>query len=150
MSALKARSTLDRQVAERLDEQRVRYTPGRQTVVHALAGEAGPRSAADLHGKVGADVPLSSLYRTLTVLEEAGVVSPHYSTKGITRYELAEWLAGHHHHLVCLDCGAVEDIEITDELEEDLQGIVARIGTRLEFSPTNHALEIEGRCARCG
>ncbi len=144
-----ATSGLDRQVEHRLRERQVRYTRGRRAVIRALAAADGPRSAADLHGEIRADVPLSSLYRSLTVLEEAGVLAPHYSIKGITRYELAEWLAGHHHHLVCLNCGSVEDIEISDRLESSLRDIVAGIGAEISFDPSNHALEIEGRCARC-
>ncbi|HJR91031.1 MAG TPA: Fur family transcriptional regulator [Acidimicrobiia bacterium] len=144
-----ATSGLDRQVEHRLRERQVRYTRGRRAVISALAAADGPRSAADLHGEIRADVPLSSLYRSLTVLEEAGVLAPHYSIKGITRYELAEWLAGHHHHLVCLNCGSVEDIEISDRLEASLRDIVAGIGAEISFDPSNHALEIEGRCARC-
>lgn len=144
-----ATSTLDRQVEHRLGESQVRYTRGRRAVIRALAAADGPRSAADLHAQIHHEVPLSSLYRSLTVLEEAGVVAPHYSTKGITRYELAEWLAGHHHHLVCLDCGTVEDIEIDRPLEAALESIVADIGAAISFDPSNHALEIEGRCARC-
>jgi Fur family ferric uptake transcriptional regulator len=142
-------SAVDRQVEHRLLEHDVRYTRGRRRVVEALAASDGPRSTADLHAEIHGEVPLSSLYRSLAVLEEAGVVAPHFSAKGITRYELAEWLAGHHHHLVCLSCGLVEDFEIPGELERELRSIVARIGSRSGFEPTDHALEIEGTCARC-
>jgi hypothetical protein len=43
----------------------------------------------------------------------------------------------------------VEDIEIDRPLEAALEGIVADIGAAISFDPSNHALEIEGRCARC-
>lgn len=142
-------STLERQVEARLGEHDVRYTKGRRAVVRALATADGPRSAAELSEEIGSTVPLSSLYRSLSVLEEAGVVTPHYSVGGFARYELAEWLMGHHHHLVCLDCGQVEDVEIPDDLEDEIQSIVHSIGSSVSFTEVNHALEIEGRCARC-
>lgn len=142
-------TTTDREVAKRLHEQEVRYTTGRRAVVATLAGSAGPRSAAELHAEIGASVPLSSLYRSLTVLEEVGVVEPHFGAKGITRYELAEWLKGHHHHLICIDCGSVDDIELPKKLEKQVHGLVDQIGSIASFRPINHALEIEGLCRSC-
>lgn len=142
-------SNLDRRVAARLAENDVRYTKGRQAVVKTLAVIDGPKSANELEEIMGDEVPLSSLYRTLAVLEETGVVAPHYSIKNLARYELAEWLAGHHHHLVCIDCGKVDDIVISDKLEDRVERVVTEIGEASRFKTSNHALEIEGRCARC-
>ena len=142
-------STLDRQVEHRLFDRDIRYTKGRRRVIEALAASDGPRSAAELHVEVQTDVPLSSLYRSLAVLEDAGVIAPHYSSKGITRYELAEWLAGHHHHLQCVSCGSVEDIELSEDVELELDAIAERIGADSRFRTTDHALEIEGYCAHC-
>jgi len=142
-------ASLDRDVAARLGEHDVRYTRGRQTVVATLAGADGPRSAAELHDEVGGDLPLSSIYRSLAVLEEAGVLAPHHGMKGLTRYELAEWLRGHHHHLICIECGSVEDVAVADRHEVDVDRIVNEISGAASFTPFNHALEIEGRCARC-
>ena len=140
---------LDREVEKRLGERDVRYTRGRRTVVSTLAGSDGPLSASELHGEIDGSLPLSSIYRSLSVLEEAGVLAPHHGTKGITRYELAEWLRGHHHHLVCLECGAVEDVMVTDRHESKVDEVVSEISSRASFTPFNHALEIEGRCSRC-
>ena len=94
-------------------------------------------------------MPLSSLYRSLTVLEEAGVLAPHHGAKGLTRYEMAEWLTGHHHHLVCVSCGVVEDIEIPETHERSLRSLIADVSGAAAFAPSDHSLEIEGRCARC-
>ena len=103
-------TTLDREIEGRLEEHEIRYTRGRRSVVTALASSDGPRSVAALHTQIGLGVPLSSLYRTLSVLEETGVVVHHFSASGVTRYELAEWLQGHHHHLVCTNCGSIDDV----------------------------------------
>ena len=142
-------ASLDREVANRLGERDVRYTSGRRAVVGALAMADGPMSAAELHAAAGGRVPLSSIYRSLTVLEEAGVLAPHHGAKGLTRYELAEWLGGHHHHLICIECGSVEDVDVADRHEVEVHRIVDDISAAASFTPLNHALEIEGRCARC-
>ena len=130
-------------------ESQVRFTKGRRVVIQALFDADGPKSAAELSEVIGSAVPVSSLYRTLAVLEEAGVLAPHYSSPGLTRYELAEWLSGHHHHLVCIDCGQVEDLPVDDTTEDQLRALVSTVAESVSFSETNHALEIEGRCAKC-
>jgi len=140
---------LERQIERRLAEQQVRLTSGRRVVIAALAAGDGPRSVAEIHRRIRRRVPLSSLYRTLAVLEAAGVIALHHSSKGITRYELADWLRGHHHHLLCIECGGVDDIEIPPSLEKDLRHIVSRVGVGANFHPTDHALEIAGLCAKC-
>lgn len=140
---------LERQVENRLNDHNVRYTRGRKILVAALAGADGPRSAAELHQQIGDSVPLSSIYRSLAVLEEAEVLAPHHGTRGLTRYELAEWLRGHHHHLICIDCGLVEDVDVTDRHEQQVEKVVDAISSTASFTPINHALEIEGRCSQC-
>lgn len=142
-------STTDRDIEARLGAAGVRYTRARRAVVEALARADGPRSASELHEDMDRDVPLSSLYRSLNVLDEAGVLEPHNSLKGLTRYELAEWLAGHHHHLVCLICGTVEDIELSTETESRLEQVVGTVTKELSFRASGHSLEVHGRCARC-
>ena len=143
-----ASAAMHTEVEKRLADIDARYTLGRRAVVSALAGADGPRSAAELHDDLGRDVPLSSLYRTLSVLEQAEIVAPHHGARSITRYELAEWLTGHHHHLVCLECGAVEDVDVPERVESEVRSLVAGIAGRA-FEALGHSLEIEGRCARC-
>jgi len=142
-------STLDRDIETHLSERDIRYTRGRRLVVGALSRSEGPLSAAELHRTLGPQVPLSSLYRSLTVLHEAGVVVPHFSAGGIARYELSEWIAGHHHHLVCMECGAVEDLDISTAMETGVRKLVDEMAALADFTPVNHTLEIEGRCSRC-
>lgn len=143
------KSNVARQVELRLREHDVRFTKGRRAVVGALSTARGPMSAAELSGDLGPVVPLSSIYRTLSVLEDAGVVVEHLGSKGLTRFELAEWLTGHHHHLVCVDCGSVSDVDIPASKEQSVRALVSEIADLASFSATDHALEIEGHCARC-
>jgi len=140
-------TTVDQRVEERLAARGIRYTRGRRSVIAALSRADGPRSAAELAPSV--PVPVSSLYRSLGVLEEAGVLAPHHGARGVTRYELAEWLAGHHHHLVCVECGAVEDVEVPRGREAAIRDLVVEIAARSGFEALDHVLEIEGRCGAC-
>ncbi len=140
---------IDQLIEERLAGVGSRYTTARRTVMSHLLRSVGPLSAGELHGALRTAVPLSSLYRSLMVLEEAGVVTTHHGTRGLTRYEPAEWLSGHHHHLVCVSCGTVADVAVSPADERRMQGLVGAIADRVGFEPGGHSLEIEGRCGRC-
>lgn len=140
-------SELHESVRRHLAEREIRYTRGRQSIITTLLRLAGPESAADLHGRV--DVPLSSLYRSLTVLDEAGVLVRHHDADGLARFELAEWLTGHHHHLVCVSCGTVEDFEPGEGAEAKLADLARRVGEEAGYNVTGHNLEVEGLCRQC-
>ena len=142
-------ASVDREIDQHLGKAGVRFTKGRRVVVEALLEADGPRSAAELHAIIGPEVPLSSLYRSLAVLEECGVIVPHFGTKGITRYEPAEWLTGHHHHVICMVCGTVEDIDVPSHYETKVRKLVDGISSLIGFEAASHTLEIEGRCGRC-
>lgn len=106
-------------------------------------------SASELHRRIGNAVPISSLYRSLSVMEDAGVLVHHFGKGGVTRYELAEWLQGHHHHLICVVCGRVEDLQLPAGYEDRIQVLVDQIARLTSFSPVDHALEIDGKCMEC-
>jgi len=137
-------------VGSRLAERGIRYTAARRLVVQALEDADGPRSAAELHEDLEREVPLSSLYRTLSVLEDARVIGREHAADGIARFELTESVTGeHHHHLVCLGCGAVVDITIPADLEHRVEQIITEIAGRAGFAATGHRIDIEGRCPSC-
>lgn len=138
-----------REVEHRLRAANVRFTRGRRAVIEELAGAEGPRSAAELFDVLDGGVPLSSLYRTLSVLESAGVVKPHHGARDVVRYELADWLSGHHHHLVCTGCGRVDDVALSPHHEETLEAMAADVADAAGFSGVEHGLEIEGTCEDC-
>jgi Fur family ferric uptake transcriptional regulator len=140
---------IDETIREYLAEREIRYTGGRRAVVRALQIAAGPQSAAELHLRLRRAVPLSSLYRSLATLEEAGLLSLHHGQGKVARYELAEWLSGHHHHLVCLECGAMGDFELEMKAEDQLLGLVAKAGRKAGYQVRGHSLEVEGLCRGC-
>ena len=139
---------LDRDVEQRLAAHGVRFTRGRRQVLDAVAIAEGPRTATEIHGSLDS-VPLSSLYRSLGVLTDAGVLALHHGADETTRYELSESLSEHHHHLVCVNCGSISDVAATVEQEATVDRLVEALAGSAGFLVTGHRLEIEGKCARC-
>ncbi|WP_395823383.1 ferric iron uptake transcriptional regulator [Collimonas sp.] len=88
------------------------------------------------------DVGLATVYRVLTQFEQAGLLQRNHFETGKAVFELNE--GSHHDHLVCLDCGLVE--EFYDEEIEKRQKIVAK---EHGFDITDHALALYGRCRDC-
>ncbi len=144
-----ATSQIEQQVMLRLSSAEVRYTKGRRLLVQALQRSDGPRSARDLHKDLEEAVPLSSIYRTLTTMSDLGILVPHHGTGGNIRYELAEWLMGHHHHLICRSCGTIDDIELTKHTESTIDALVSAAAEEKGFIAANHSFEIDGVCASC-
>ncbi len=140
---------IERDVRARLRERAIRWTETRRRIVIALAGRGRPSSAAELFAATSGAVPLSSLYRNLALLTEAGVLARSHERDGVARFELAEWLLGHHHHLVCLSCGRVEDLAVPPGDDEALTALVARAAGRQGFMVTGHRVDVEGLCSRC-
>ena len=136
-------------VRSRLDELDIRYTAGREQILRILEAEPGPRSAAELQELSNDDVPMSSIYRTLMVLGDAGVLDKSHGADGVARFELAEWLRGHHHHLVCIHCGAVEDVDVGAAHEAALGELADRVAASRGFTALGHRIDIEGLCGRC-
>ena len=84
-----------------------------------------------------------TVYRTLKLLAEAGLVAARHFGDGQTRFEVADGAAGpHHDHLICLDCGRI--IEFANPEIERLQ---AQVASQLGFEVVSHKLEIYGHCA---
>ena len=135
--------------SELMKQSGQRYTTKRKEIVDAIAQFSQPVGIADLLSSVE-DLPQSSLYRNLTVLQDAGVVTRVMSSQDGGLYELAEHLTGHHHHhLVCSTCGAVRDVVVPDALERDLDVALAKLAKREGFALDHHRLDLVGRCASC-
>lgn len=135
-------------VAQRLGAVAQRYTPVRRAVVSVLAAAGRPVSITELLD-AGSGLAQSSVYRSLTVLEEAGVVHRMLGPDGLARHELAEALTEHHHHLVCVSCGTVEDVPASVRLEQTVARAVAQAAAATGFRPQTHRLDLVGVCARC-
>jgi Fur family ferric uptake transcriptional regulator len=87
------------------------------------------------------DIGLATVYRVLTQFEAAGLVTRHHFEDGMAVFELNQ--GTHHDHIVCIDCGRVE--EFLDGGIEERQTAVAR---KLGFDVHDHSLILYGRCRR--
>lgn len=125
-----------------------RYTTNRRSVVEGLERSDRPLSIPELLDAVE-DLAQSSAYRTLSVLERAGVVRRLVTHDEFARYELAEDLTEHHHHLICTHCGTIEDFTVPDDLEAELERGLGLVAARQGFSGASHRLDLVGICARC-
>jgi Fur family ferric uptake transcriptional regulator len=134
--------------AARLRADRQRYTGNRRAVVEELARSERPLSIPELLD-ARSELAQSSVYRTLAVLERAGVVRRLHTSDDFGRYELAEDLTEHHHHLICTRCGVVEDFTVSDSLEADLDRSLRRVASRRGFADAGHRLDIVGTCVNC-
>lgn len=127
-----------------LREAGLRATRQRLTVLAALRDRTDSVTAQQLHAELraaGEPVGLTTVYRTLTALSDAGFLD------GFERdAEQAYRLCGdaHHHHLVCEVCNAVEEIT-AEEVESWVDGVAHARG----FAVTGHRADIFGICAAC-
>jgi Fe2+ or Zn2+ uptake regulation protein len=136
-------------VGARLHAAGQRYTSKRRALVDALRRAGNPVAIADL-ADPRSGLPQSSVYRNLAVLEQAGAVHRVVTGEEFARYELAEELTEHHHHLVCRSCGTVEDVTVAPGLERSMARAAAELAARAAFSGPSHRLDIVGTCSRCG
>lgn len=135
-------------VETRLRAAGQRYTPKRRELVEALRRAGRPAATSDLVGGRRGQ-PQSSVYRNLGVLEQAGAIRRVVTDEGVARFELAEDLTSHHHHLVCRVCGTVEDVTIAPPLERSVQRALARTAAGAGFVAVAHRIDLIGTCRRC-
>jgi Fur family transcriptional regulator, ferric uptake regulator len=139
---------VDDTAASRLRAVGQRYTSGRRAVVAVLADAKAPLTIPEVVAG-GRRIPQSSAYRSLAVLEQAGVVRRILTSGDFARFELAEDLTEHHHHLICSACGGVEDFTVPPALERSLRRAVEDVEGATGFAAAHHRLDLVGTCKTC-
>ena len=132
-------------VDDRLRQRGLRWTPQRATVVEVLAASDGHITGGELIERCRVRDPAttpSTVYRTLDVLEELGVVRHGHGVDG--REEFHVLPSGQHGHLVCSSCGSSSEI---DERRGEAVAAVLRSGDGFELD-VGH-VTLVGRCRRC-
>lgn len=132
-----------------------RITIPRQEILKVLNQTEEHLSAEEIYlrvHKVYPSVGLTTVYRTLEVLADMGLVFRLEFGDGKARYELVEGPKGklHHHHLVCTDCGRV--IDYTDFISEEkelLDKTEKALSSRHNFKILNHQIHFYGLCNKC-
>lgn len=140
---------LHAEVARRLATTGQRYTSGRRRLVEILSSARMPLTIPDVVRR-RRGLPQSSVYRNVAALEQAGVARRVVTEEEFARWELAEDLTEHHHHLVCSSCGRVQDVAVPPSLERTLDAALDRIGGEAGFAAVSHRLDLIGLCRSCG
>jgi Fur family ferric uptake transcriptional regulator len=133
------------EASELLAAKGLRVTRQRLGVLEALAEERDDATAQQIHSRLrGEDqrIGLATVYRTLALLNEVGVVDALAHSPGELCYRLCG--EGHHHHLVCSSCHRV--VELVDC---DIDAWLEQVATGHGFVATGHQLEVTGVCAGC-
>jgi Fur family ferric uptake transcriptional regulator len=123
----------------------VRSTRQRAAVSAVLDELDGFRSAQDLHAMLrqrGEGIGLTTVYRTLQALSEAGEVDVLRTDDGESVYRRCS--TGHHHHLVCRSCGRTVEVE-----GPTVERWADRVATENGFVDVSHTLEVFGTCDSC-
>lgn len=103
----------------------------------------GPLTMLDLLIGLDGKLDRASVYRNVKLFEDLGMVQ-RLSNGFKYSLELSDRLINHHHHLVCIGCGAIADIH-ENKLEEHIADIAKNQG----FLPKAHQIEVRGYCRRC-
>lgn len=123
----------------------LRPTRQRRAVAAALADFGDFRSAQEIHEALrsgGNNVGLSTVYRALQAMADAGELDMLRSEAGEAVYRRCS--DTHHHHLVCRSCGATVEVE-GPAVERWTRAVAEEHG----YTAVSHTLEIFGTCARC-
>ncbi|MFC1941219.1 Fur family transcriptional regulator [Chloroflexota bacterium] len=137
---------IERKVIAALKQHGYKLTPQRQAVIKLIASSQGHLTPAAIYEKVHQDHPnvgLVTIYRTLEILDKLGLICEVHAG-GNCRSYLARRPSEHHHHLICSNCGRVDDF--TDcNLSELEQSLSKNSGFRID----GHLLEFIGLCRNC-
>ena len=131
--------------SQALQEKGYRLTPQRMMVIEALHSVDQHISAEEIYSKVRVRYPyanISTIYRTLELLKELRLVSEIDLGDGRIRYHPAE--KGHHHHLVCNNCGKIIDLP-----ESTLLPLIETLARDYKFRADLKHLAVFGLCADC-
>lgn len=123
-----------------------RRTRQRAAVGAIMAALDEFRTAQDVHALLrerGEAIGLATVYRTLARMAAEGEIDSIRTPEGVAAYRRCS--AGHHHHLVCRECGRTVEIS-----PPDLEAWAEQVGREFGFTQLDHELELFGRCPDCG
>ena len=134
----------------RLSERQHKMTPQRQIVLQIFLDHPGEHlSAEDVHDILRtekAEIGLATVYRTLELLSDLGILQKMEFGDGCSRYEATDTdpTRRHHHHLICTKCGKVEEFD-----EDLLETLEADIERKTGFRTLDHQVKFFGICKEC-
>ena len=125
-----------------------RYTKNRRQLIEILLKTSKPITINQIL-ESDSKLAQSSVYRTLAVLEEAGLVVKIITNDDHAHYELAEHILDHHHHIICSPCGEILDFHLSEKIEKALESSLKEIADDFGFSIDRHRLDLLGTCGEC-
>lgn len=136
-------------IKQQLHSHNHKLTPQREATVRVLLEHQEDHlSAEDVYLLVKEKAPeigLATVYRTLELLNDLNIIHKLNFGDGVARYEFrAEGAERHHHHLICVQCGAVDEI-----MEDLLQHVEKKVEQDFKFKIKDHRLIFHGICHRC-
>jgi Fur family ferric uptake transcriptional regulator len=132
--------------AEYLANENLKMTPQRRVILDTLLRKNDHLSSEELYALVkkrDASIGQATVYRTLKLLSDSGLIEPLDFADGVTRYEPC-YGKDHHDHLICEQCG--KNIEIVDEVIERRQEQLAK---EHGFTLIRHKMYLYGLCPDC-
>lgn len=134
-------AVVDEGVAARLVGVGHRVTAPRRAILRAIEEYEGPFTVEELTESVPG-VGRATVFRTVKLLLELEVICRMVLEDGSVRYQASR--SGHHHHLICNECG-----NVTEFSDATLDGLIHENAEAEGFQIDAHSLELYGRCARC-
>lgn len=136
-------------IKKQLHSASYKLTPQREATVRVLLEHEEDHLSAEevylLVKEKSPEIGLATVYRTLELLTELKVIDKINFGDGVSRYDLRhEGVSHFHHHLVCVTCGSVDEIQ--EDLLVDVEKIVER---EWNFKIKDHRLIFHGICSRC-
>lgn len=128
-------------IEKKCAEQKMRMTDQRRVIAQVLSDADDHPDAEELYArasKIDPNISLATIYRTVRLFADAGIIETHDFRDGRARYETAD--DDHHDHLIDVQTGEV--IEFVDEEIEQLQ---ERIAEKLGYKLVDHRLELYGK-----
>ncbi|MGB9779481.1 MAG: Fur family transcriptional regulator [Caldanaerobacter sp.] len=133
---------------EKLKEKGFKLTTQRRVILDVIMENKNKHLSSeeiyDLVKQKYPEIGLATVYRTLQLFEELGLVYKLNFDDGRNRYELYQDDSHQHHHLICLKCGNV--IEMEGDLLEDLEKLIEKTK---DFKIVDHNVKFYGYCSKC-
>ena len=124
-------------------------TRPRILLLEILLQNKGPLRVEDVIKLSKGKIAISSLYRIINMLKKLNLISEFQTPDNTKVIELSNIKGDHHHHIFCNVCGAVDDFELNDVLEENLKKEIEAIESSYDISVLSHSLELLSICNKC-
>jgi Fur family ferric uptake transcriptional regulator len=128
-------------ILERLELRGHRMTTSRRRVIDAVLAQEGHFTVDDVLHRTRR-VGRATVFRTMKLLQDLNIVCRVLLDDGTLHYRLST--GRHHHHLVCTECGRVEDFS-----QCDVESLVRDLQNATQYEVQAHWLEVYGRCRSC-